>query len=431
MKKVLIISYFFPPCNIVASQRIHSWYRYLQQHGLYPVVITRHWNHPTHTISDLSRPDNSAPKIEKTAWGEVHYLPYRGSLRDRFMHRFPNRFQFVRKILSFFEQILPFISATFNPYKSFREYAEKLVCETRPEVLIISANPYLLFHIGYYLQKKYHLPWYADYRDDWTQNHTRKISTPLHRFILSIEKRAEKKYMGNVSGIFTVSEPIVKQISRRLGKKNVFLIENGAELEFYNNTTANPYAANSFTICYTGMMYDLPYMDIFCDGFLEFLRNTDNQHNIHVYFIGTEITPGRAKQRMLQLAEKLPSNIHILHKKPPEEIAVYQVHADVLLNLVFPGIIGTKIYNYAISARPILSVRYTEDNDVDFFPGRDIQYIANNAAEVTEFLHSIYKQKKQSGNVYTSITDAEKYRLSRAYNAEKLARIILGNEKNT
>jgi len=421
---------------MVASQRIGSWYRHFHKFGLYPVIITRHWNHSIDTLPDLSRPDRSPLRIEKSDWGEIHYLPYSGTLRDRFMTRFGSRYTLFRRFLSMLELFAPYLHPVFNPFRSFRKYAETYIRSQNVSFLLISGNPYTLFQAGYQLQRKLGIPWFADYRDDWTQNHLRKIDSPIQKLLLRIEKHAEKKYMREVSGIFSVSDVIVQQISRRLQKNNVHLVENGAELDFYHTHLKNPYSAHTFIICYTGIMYDFTYMDTFYEGYKTFLSTLGSEgEGVITYFIGTETNASQALDKMYELAAAYPKHVTILKKLPAEEVATYQHYADVLLNLIVgdpsQGIIGAKTYTYAVTGRPILAISSVPGKNSPFFPGRDIQYIANTAAEVTEFLHSIYKQKKQSGNVYTSITDAEKYRLSRAYNAEKLARIILGNEKNT
>ena len=44
MKKLLIISYFYPPANFVGAQRTAAWAKYLHEYGYYPIIITRQWN---------------------------------------------------------------------------------------------------------------------------------------------------------------------------------------------------------------------------------------------------------------------------------------------------------------------------------------------------------------------------------------------------
>ena len=54
MKKILIISYFFPPCNLTPSQRTISWARLLHKHGYYPIVITRRWDTKINSAKQIS-----------------------------------------------------------------------------------------------------------------------------------------------------------------------------------------------------------------------------------------------------------------------------------------------------------------------------------------------------------------------------------------
>ena len=62
MKKILIISYFFPPCNLTASQRVSSWAKYLNKSGYYFLDIPKEKSFSnrlagTIPISDTSKLD--------------------------------------------------------------------------------------------------------------------------------------------------------------------------------------------------------------------------------------------------------------------------------------------------------------------------------------------------------------------------------------
>ena len=53
LKKVLVLSYFFPPCNLTASQRSLGWAKYLNKFGFYPIFITRNWEHHINGPEDM------------------------------------------------------------------------------------------------------------------------------------------------------------------------------------------------------------------------------------------------------------------------------------------------------------------------------------------------------------------------------------------
>ena len=54
LNKVLIISYFFPPCNLTASNRALFWAKYLKDYGYDPIVITRKWDHKIKSPRDIA-----------------------------------------------------------------------------------------------------------------------------------------------------------------------------------------------------------------------------------------------------------------------------------------------------------------------------------------------------------------------------------------
>ena len=83
MKKILIISYFFPPCNLTASQRVDSWAKHLNKSGYYPIIITRKWEKEIKSFDDCHYSTSAGVLIENNEHYEVHYCPYSANLRDR------------------------------------------------------------------------------------------------------------------------------------------------------------------------------------------------------------------------------------------------------------------------------------------------------------------------------------------------------------
>jgi hypothetical protein len=52
MEKILIISYFFKPCNMTAANRTTYWSENFYRYNLYPIVITRKWEKEINVLSD-------------------------------------------------------------------------------------------------------------------------------------------------------------------------------------------------------------------------------------------------------------------------------------------------------------------------------------------------------------------------------------------
>ena len=124
MKKVLIISYFFPPCNLTASQRSMGWARYLKKQGWDPIVITRNWDNHIATPNHIHK-DSGVELIHKvTDEYEAYYLPFKGNLRDRLYSKYGNtRFYLLRKVLSFIELLGSNFHKAFIPYSNLHAFA--------------------------------------------------------------------------------------------------------------------------------------------------------------------------------------------------------------------------------------------------------------------------------------------------------------------
>jgi hypothetical protein len=104
LKKVLILGYFFPPCNLTASQRSLGWAKYLNKFGYYPIIITRNWDYPINVPEDIHYDSGKEIIHEQFDTHAVYYLTYRGNLRDRLYTKYGNsRFKYLRKTLSFIE----------------------------------------------------------------------------------------------------------------------------------------------------------------------------------------------------------------------------------------------------------------------------------------------------------------------------------------
>jgi hypothetical protein len=76
VKNILIISYFFPPANFVASNRPQAFAANLKQHGLNPVVLTRHWTGNERNWSDMDQINKTAPEITEEESFTVIRVPY-------------------------------------------------------------------------------------------------------------------------------------------------------------------------------------------------------------------------------------------------------------------------------------------------------------------------------------------------------------------
>ena len=179
MQKVLIISYFFPPCNFVGAERTSFWAENLHKSGIFPIIITRNWNDGQKDI--IGKVHDNSYKINRDDNREIHYLKYNTQIRD-----FVKKFTFLRKFLTLYYKVIFYIfQETINYYNLFNKADEILKKETDINTLIISGRPFESFYFGYLLKKKYpKIKWIPDYRDQWSTYQGNSPHNPIIKLFL-------------------------------------------------------------------------------------------------------------------------------------------------------------------------------------------------------------------------------------------------------
>ena len=432
MKKVLILAYEFPPYSSVGGLRPYSWFKYFKFFGVEPIVITRQWGKTIDNHLDYRTSSKENKTIyENLDYGLILRTPYKSNLANRIYLKYgENKFSFLRKIISAYYEIGQYLFK-IGPKKQIYFGAKEFLKNNKVDAIIATGDPFVLFKYASILSKEFEVPWLADYRDDWIENHVIKDrKSILHKILVSYYRFFEKRIIKNVHGITSVSDYLLDQIMMRSSVKNGLVIENGADLELYIDAPT-PYNNSEFNILYSGRLYDLSYLDDFVIGFEKMLKKYDYSSKIKVHFIGTEVSSNMATVTLANLKNKYPQNIILEQTKSTKDIAQFQLHANLLLNLIAgdpeKGLIGAKSYNYAVTKNPILTISSIKNRKSAFFPDRDIQFIAIDGNEVFNFLDLHYSNLLEGKKWKSSLSEIEKYELSRKYNTEKLIQFIFKN----
>ena len=413
MVNILILAQDFPPKNTIGAQRPHSWFKYFNKKGYNTLVVTSDDN-----IDDLNEIINSH---------NVIYSKCKLNLQEKFIQKFgENRFKLIRKSISFYVSIFQYIYSPLDKNNGIYVQSKEILKTKNIDCIIATGQPFTLFKYAHQLSKDSNVKWFADYRDDWIDDHGRKNKGFFDKIIKFFEKYFEKKYLSNCSGIISVSDFLVNEISKRVNPKSSITIENGIDLEYIKNSKLI-LEKNTFNIVYTGVFYESHYMNIFYEGFKKFI-NDKIQENIMIYFVGCEKRKCSPYFKVLEMKKEFSKNITILKQVNVQTATNYQVSASILLNFIAgdpsKGLIGAKSYSYAATKNPILTVPEVPNKNSPFFPKRDIQEIAINPEEVYLFLNDKFHSFKKSENLKTSITEDEIFQISREHNSHILCNFI-------
>ncbi len=425
MKKVIIISYFFTPCNLTASQRALGWAKYLKEFGFYPVIVTRNWDLPIAKPEDTGRSSGNKIVHEKFDDYEVYYLPYVSSLRDRiYLKKSTSKINvLLRKTLTFLELLLFNFTTKVLPYRNLYSFSKNYLEKNRDiEHLIISASPFPMFRFGYLLNRKFGIKWLADYRDDWGTNEVR-IYSKLEKFLNIFERNSERKWVRTASMVSSISDHYTNKIKGFTGKEGETLL-NGYFEEDFENLQLN--GSVDFMVIYNGTLYNSQPVENILNAFHVFLKqNEEYASMIKFVFAGTAFDPQQV-QRIRNVSQSFSENVVITDRKPRKEILEMQHSGHVLIMISHSdckGIPSSKLYEYMAIGKPIIS--FPPDKDIiDETLGRlNLGYICSTENEITDKLNDIFQEFLDHNN--TLVPDREYVRLfSRRQQVKKTADLL-------
>ena len=422
VKKILIISYFFPPCNLTASQRVSSWAKHLNKSGYYPIVITRKWERHVQSFKDCHYSTSDGLDIEKHDHYEVHYTPYKANLRDC-LHT-QNKFSMLKRILSLFEIVFQNFSFSACPFSNIYDHANVLIQEKQDiSAIIVSGNPFIQFRFGYHLNKNYNIPWVADYRDAWTTSTINNIGG--HKFNSLINKYHrffEKKWIRTASLITASSAPIGNSVSKITGVPSSAIF-NGFEPSDFQDYKSIQKNKNFFQIAYIGTLYAGQDISIFIEAFKQFIDKTKARAKI--MFPGLDLDAIQ-KKRIEKLMMGYENFYETSSRIPKSEILKIEKSSHLLLHIAwkgFDGIIASKIYEYIGSGTNILVVPGDEGSIDQIVKKAKCGSIFNDSEATFEFLCDKYQKFKQN-KIEVSIVNKLSEKFSRENQAKDLTELI-------
>lgn len=420
MKNALIISYYFPPHNGVAGWRPYSWSQHFYKNNIYPTIITRHWDGNENTWNDSMKENNKAVVVEKNERSTVYYLPFSHSrlakIMNSFFYKIPGFSKVYHLVLLLCGKIMIEIDACY----SFKKFLKIHLKDHRYDFVIVSVPPHNLVRLGYYISKKFKIPFIADFRDIWDNNEldihyqpglSQRIKNAINQFYM-------KKWMKGAVFIITVSDSIAKKL-RRITDKKVLEITNGFEDELFSGIQQFP-SKNVFTISIIGTIYPKQDLSIIIEGLNRFIAVVGSKH-IQLNFIGIESIDEITKK----IKNSLPADCIYTSPRLSRQSAIdYTLSSHVLLYAGwkhYKGIYSGKIFDYLGAKRNILIA--PGDNDVidNIVIHTRAGKIANSPAEFSAILNQWYAEWKEKGQLHYEGIDELINKHTRANQANLLA----------
>ena len=421
LKKIIILTYFFPPGNFAGSYRLFSWARYLHQFGFYPIIITRHWEKDQTDYAGISQKKDV--EINKHETYEVHSIPYTGNLRDKIKTKYGKRIRYVTKFLSLFELIFQNFFTSIIPSRQLYYYAKQYLANN-PDVryVIASGKPYILFKYGHHLKQQFpYIRWIADYRDPWNTHWWLIKKMP---FILKkLEARSEKKWLSNAEAFTTCSDEWRIEIEAFTHKKG-FVVFNGYEEEdkaFFESAVMQK---KEFSILHNGSVYGLFNIDVFIES-IKILVN-QGKTNIKVHFPGVFIDENEGK-RIENAIQGYERYFELSGRIPHKELVAQMQQAQLLLvfgTKEMAGWVPLKMFEYFIAKKPILHCPGDDEIITKMITETQTGFITYTVDETVNVIAELYSNWQENKAFYYNPNAAAIAQYSRQAQANNLANYV-------
>ena len=352
MKKVLVITYYWPPSGGAGVQRWVKFIKYFKDQNINPFIISVDPDFASYPLIDNSLtndiPDNTNVYLTKT--NEPYSLykkinnnqtPYAGFANEGR----PN----------FFQKIARFIRGNFfipDSRKGWNNFAYKKAVEILEkeniDTVITTSPPHSTQLIGLKLKETQNIKWIADLRDPWTDIYYYK--SMLHtKWAKQKDLNYEKRVIEKSDKVVVVSDSIKQLLlnkSNLVQESKIHIIPNGFDEDDFLVSSKNN--NNKFLLSYVGTITkDYP---------LDFIKNSISNLNINLEFTGKADEPTK-----LLLNEVASFNNHVKHKE-----SINLLLASDMLLLVIPkisnnkGILTGKLFEYLGARKPILCIGPTD-----------------------------------------------------------------------
>lgn len=339
LMKILFITPYYPPYESIAAVRTELIVKSMTEQNIEVYVLSA--EHEELYVSEKPLLEN--PKVTHLPW-----------LDSNPKHKSRDNSVFFRFFSTIYRAPLIKFYRTFFYWPDRHQFwkkraiteGSKIIKDWKPDLIYSSSSPFSAHLIGSYLSQSFALPWVAEYRDPWVENHF----NAEYRFKEVIKKYWEKHTLRNCRFIVSVNDEMKEEFERRL-KIPAYTILTG----FQNRKRPASFKKRSrqIRIVYTGSLYLLKRSP---EVIFSALRNLgEDRQFIRLEFYGPDsdlVLPLAKKYDVQDLVFSFGNvSRQTAHKKQSE--------ADVLLMLMWKNELEGEIYTgkffeYLGAQKPIL-----------------------------------------------------------------------------
>ncbi|MBQ4821913.1 glycosyltransferase family 4 protein [Aquimarina sp. MMG016] len=427
MKKILIITYYWPPAGGPGVQRWLKFVKYFRDFDVEPIVYIP--ENPTYPLEDASLLSEVPEGIKIISY--PIFEPYRfAQLFSRKETKTISKGIIAGKEKqSLIQRFLLYIRGNFFIpdarkfwVKPSVKFLKSYIKENDIRTIITTGPPHSVHLIGEELKSQLSVSWVADFRDPWTTIGYHD-QLKLSKKSIKKHKTLEKEVLNKADHIVVTSFTTQKEF-QEITDKQISVITNGYDQEEVAEVDLDA----KFTVSHIGSLLSGRNPK----NLWKALYDLTNENNafaeaFQLQLVGAVSDDVLASIKASGLEAFLELKGYVSHTRAIE----IQRSSQVLLLIEIDTeetrcIIPGKLFEYMVSKRPILAIGpkgadisrlIIETNSGNFFEYREYEDIKMKLLQ--------YFEKYKEGKLKSEVTGIEKY--SRRELTRELAKVLKGN----
>ncbi len=427
MKKVLIITYYWPPAGGPGVQRWLKFVKYLPDYNIEPIVYIP--ENPTYPFIDESLLNEVDDKVtilkhkitEPYNWASVFSKKGKnistGIIPDK------KKQSFMQRLMLWVRGNLFIPDARVLWVKPSISYLSDYIQKNNIDTVITTGPPHSVHLIGLGLKELLNVKWFADFRDPWTTIGYHK-ELKLSRNAVSIHIELEQKVLNTADHVI-VTSPTTKTEFEAITEQPVTVITNGYDV----GTIGKQPFDEKFTLAHIGSLLSERNPLALWQSLSELIHEEEGfKEAFQLKLIGAV-----SQDVLITIADyKLDGYVNALGYVSHSEALIQQRKSQVLLLVEIDSpdtrcIIPGKLFEYMASERPILAIGPKDADISGIITNTNTGVFAtySEKEKVKETLLNYFRQYQQ-GNLTAHAIGLQHY--SRKNLTKQLAELLIRPE---
>jgi glycosyltransferase involved in cell wall biosynthesis len=363
LKKVLILSYYWPPGSGPGVQRWLKFCKYLPEFGWQPTIITvANGSYPNldETLLEDVPSDLEVIKTDTFEPFAIYNLlrGKSGKAVEVGMGNIKGKTGLLSSMAKYIRANLFIPDARLGWNRYSYPKAIKWIKDNNPHLIITTGPPHSTHLVGQRLKSDFNIPWIADFRDPWTTIYYNRFLNRTERSEQK-DKTLEDSVLSSANAILTATPGLKAEFEARA--KTIKFIPNGFDEEDFNRVDSA--ASKSFKLSYIGNFKAVQNIEGLWIAISRIAKDSELKEAFQFEITGN-------LDESIQSAFRSHGIEHLVSVKPfvPHKAAIIRMFEANMLLLPIPQdasnktILTGKIFEYLASRRPILSIGPSDGN---------------------------------------------------------------------